>query len=165
MPKQLLIIRHAKSDWNYLNFSDFDRPLNDRGNLDAPEMAQRLVEKNIIPQQIISSPAVRAYTTACYFADAYKIEQSEIIKQKDIYEASVQTLLRVLTNLDNHLDFIAIFGHNPGLTNLVRTLCDKDLYNIPACGMAMIKFPFNDWKMVSAGTGELIFFDHPENEL
>ena len=67
MSKQLLLVRHAKSDWDNPKLSDFDRPLNSRGEKNAPEMAKRLLKKGLIPQQIVSSPAVRAITTARYF--------------------------------------------------------------------------------------------------
>ncbi len=93
------------------------------------------------------------------------MKQSGIILQKDIYESSVQALLRVITTIDKHLDFIALFGHNPGLTNLADILCDRDMHHIPTSGMVMISFPFDDWSMVSAGTGELIFFDYPKDGL
>ncbi len=68
MAKTLLLIRHAKSDWGNLMLSDFERPLNNRGEINAPEMAKRLVKRELFPQQLISSPALRAITTAKYFA-------------------------------------------------------------------------------------------------
>ncbi|MBC7912920.1 MAG: histidine phosphatase family protein, partial [Pyrinomonadaceae bacterium] len=71
--KQLLLVRHAKSDWNNSDLTDFERPLNKRGQKDAPEMAERLLHQHIIPQLIVSSPAVRALTTAEHFADAFGI--------------------------------------------------------------------------------------------
>lgn len=163
MPKQLLIIRHAKSDWAQ-NVSDFNRPLNKRGKSNAPEMSKRLVRKNIYPNQLVSSPALRAITTAKYFADALGIKKSDIIKEPDIYDALTQTLLDVVNKLDNQSDFTALFGHNPGLTQLVNDLSASNIYNIPTCGMALIEFPFDKWEMISRGTGELIFFDYPKKE-
>lgn len=163
MPKQLLIIRHAKSDWAQ-NVSDFNRPLNKRGESNAPEMSKRLVRKNIYPKQLVSSPALRAITTAKYFADVLGIKKSDIIKEPDIYDALTQTLLDVVNKLDNQSDFTALFGHNPSLTQLVNDLSGANIYNIPTCGMALLKFPFDNWEMVSRGTGELIFFDYPKND-
>ncbi|MGV3687241.1 MAG: SixA phosphatase family protein [Daejeonella sp.] len=164
MPKQLLLVRHAKSDWNDIQLPDFKRPLNSRGKANAPEMARRLVKKNIIPEQIVSSSAVRAIATARYFAKELGIEESAIIQNREIYEAFPHELMSIINSLDNIYSFTALFGHNPGITNLVTSLCNKDLYNIPTCGVALIRFPFDDWKMVSAGTGELAFYDYPKNE-
>ena len=161
--KQILLIRHAKSDWNDPAQKDFDRPLNNRGHKSAPEMAHRLVKKGIIPQQIISSPAMRAITTAKYFAEAFGIKNNEIQKEVAIYEASATTLLQVINKLDNQHDLIALVGHNPGLTNITVDLSDAAIDNIPTCGMALIEFPFDNWEMVSNGTGKLILFDYPKN--
>jgi phosphohistidine phosphatase len=163
MPKQLLLVRHAKSDWNDRKQSDFERPLNPRGEKNAPEMAKRLLEKDIIPQQIVSSPALRALTTARLFAGELGLRKSEIIKEPEIYEALTSTLMNVINNLDNKYSFTALFGHNPGITSLVSNLCNEDLYNIPTCGMVLIRFPFDDWNMVSAGTGEMVLYDFPKN--
>lgn len=164
MAKKLLIIRHAKSDWADINLSDFDRPLNKRGKKNAPEMAKRLVKRGLFPKQLVSSPALRAMTTAEYFAKELGIKKSEILKDPEIYEALTQSLLDTINHLDDRSDLTALFGHNPGITQLVNDLCNSNIYNIPTCGMALIRFPFDHWEMVSRGTGELIFFDYPRNE-
>lgn len=163
MAKQLLIIRHAKSEWGDLNIKDFNRPLNSRGHKNAPEMAKRLLNKNLIPQRIVSSPALRAITTAEYFAEIFGINSADIIKEPEIYDALPFTLLDIINNLDDNNDFIALVGHNPGLTNLLNLYCDTSIQNIPTCGMALIHFPFDSWKMLSRGTGDLILFDYPKN--
>ncbi|MEO8794970.1 MAG: histidine phosphatase family protein [Daejeonella sp.] len=162
--KKLLLIRHAKSDWNTPGQKDFDRSLNHRGEKNAPEMAKRAVKKGIIPQQIVSSTAKRAITTAGFFAEAFNIKKSEIRREASIYEANTTALLKVINNLDDKFEFIAVFGHNPGFTDLANVLSDADIYNIPTCGMVLIQFPFDSWKMVSAGTGEKLLFDYPKNE-
>ena len=163
MSKKLLIVRHAKSDWESGIKRDFDRPLNNRGEKNAPEMAQRLVNKNIIPEKIVSSPALRAITTAGIFAEAFGYSKSDILQEPKIYEASASTLLKVINKLPNDVDFVALFGHNPGLTEIVINLCNADIYNIPTCGMVLIDFPYEDWGMITNGSGEKVFFDFPKN--
>jgi phosphohistidine phosphatase len=162
MSKQLLIIRHAKSDWDDPKLADFDRPLNKRGHRDAPQMARKLLKKHIVPQQLVSSPAKRAITTAEYFADVFQLDKKHIRKEKDIYEASSSQLLKVVNSLDNHYDIIAIFGHNPGLSDLAINLCNQHI-EMPTCGAVLVNFPFDAWEMISNGTGELEFFDFPKN--
>jgi len=164
MAKTLLLIRHAKSDWADLMLSDFKRPLNQRGENNAPEMAKRLVKRDLFPQQFISSPALRAISTAKYFAKELHINPEDIIQEPEIYDALTNSLLEVVNNLDDSSDFTALFGHNPGITGLVNYLSDEKLFHMPTCGMALIKFPFDQWKMLSSGTGELVFFDFPKNE-
>ncbi len=164
MAKTLLLIRHAKSDWGDLMLSDFERPLNHRGEINAPEMAKRLAKRELFPQQFISSPALRAITTAKYFAKELHINSADIIQEKDIYDALTNSLLEVVNNLDESSNFTALFGHNPGITGLVNYLSNQEISHLPTCGMALIKFPFDQWKMVSSGTGELVFFDFPKND-
>ena len=164
MPKKLLIVRHAKAEDADFKKPDFKRALSARGKNDAPRMAGRLVEKGIFPQKFVSSPALRAISTARYFAIELGIVPLEIIQESEIYDALTFNLLDLINNLDNDLDFIAVFGHNPSITELLNQLCNTYISNIPTCGMALMEFTFDSWKMISMGTGELIFFDFPKNE-
>lgn len=161
MAKQLLLVRHAKSDWSNPMLSDFDRPLNKRGKENAPEMAKRLFYKGHKFDFILSSPAKRAKTTAKIFAGALQI--NEISLEENIYEANSQALLKIVNNISNDVETVAMFGHNPGFTDFVNYLADADIYNIPTAGMVFITFPFESWQMISKGTGDILFFDFPKN--
>lgn len=162
MAKQLLLIRHAKSDWGNADLRDFDRPLNKRGKANAPDMAERLVRQRIVPDLIVSSPALRALTTANFFATAWKIAPEAIQKEPTIYEASIKSLVSVINKIDNRYDRIALFGHNPGLTDLANYF-DGHIDNMPTCSVLMLEFPFDDWRMVSADTGKVLLYDYPKN--
>jgi len=164
MPKQLLIVRHAKAEEADFKKSDFKRALSPRGEKNAQEMAKRLKIKNLIPQKLYSSPALRAISTARYFADGLGIAQSEIIEDPEIYDALTHELLECISRMDEHADFVALFGHNPSITDLVNKLCGANIFNIPTCGLALIEFPFDSWKMLSDGTGELMLYDYPKKE-
>jgi len=161
MAKQLLLVRHGKSDWGNLDLKDFDRPLNKRGKENSPEMAERLLKRGFKFDLIVSSPAKRAKSTAKYFAEAYQIDSIQY--EEAIYEANTRTLLSVINGFNDSADTIIMFGHNPGFTDLANELSDADIYNIPTAGMVLISFPFDSWKMVSKGTGEMVFFDYPKN--
>ena len=163
MNKKLLLIRHAKSDWSTPNCSDFNRPLNERGKENAYKMANRLKLKGITPTLIISSPALRAVSTANLIVKEWDISEKVIKLNKSIYEASCDRLLKIINNFENENDFVTLFGHNNGITDLAVYLTDADIFNIPTCGMVMISFPFEDWKMVSKNTGEVEFYDYPKN--
>jgi phosphohistidine phosphatase len=162
MAKQLLLIRHAKSDWGNVGLRDFDRPLNKRGRNNAPEMAARLVKLQIIPELIVSSPALRAITTARFFADAWQIPSNKIQQEPSIYEAGIKSLMVVINNLPNEFNRIALFGHNPGLTDLTNYF-DGHLDNMPTCSVVLLEFPFDDWAMLSAATGKVRLFDYPKS--
>lgn len=162
MNKTLLIIRHAKSDWTGNNI-DFNRPLNHRGLENAPIMAKRIKKKNLIIDKIVSSPALRAFTTAKIMAKEWDFAEEKFTLNTEIYEASVPTLLKIINEIDNKSNCVALFGHNNGITNLVNYLSNAAIANIPTCGAVLISFPFDDWKMISQNTGDMLFFDYPKN--
>ena len=81
----------------------------------------------------------------------------------EIYEASCKSLLNIVNELNDEYQYIALFGHNNAITDLVIYLTDADLFNIPTCGMALIDLPCDSWKLVSKGIGSLVFFDYPKN--
>lgn len=164
MPKQILIVRHAKAEEADFKKPDFKRTLTHRGEKNAKEMAKRLKIKNLKPQKIFSSPAQRAILTAKHFADILDIKHSNIIQDLEIYDALTYSLYDWINNLEETADFIAIFGHNPSLTELVNIFCKTTIQHIPTSGIALIQFPFDSWEMLSEGTGDLLIFDYPKNE-
>jgi len=164
MAKQLIVVRHGKSDQGEYGMPDFDRTLNHRGNKNAHEMAERIIHKGIVPQQLVSSPALRAFSTAKHFADVLKVSYQDIQLEQSIYEANTTALLKVINQLNNEYDRIALFGHNPGLTELVNYLADAKIYNLPTAGVVVIDFPFDDWLLVSQHIGSLFFFDSPKGQ-
>ena len=165
MSKKLLIVRHAKSDWGNARITDFNRPINERGKSNAPIMGKRLKEKGIFPDTVISSPALRAITTAKLVTHELGFTTAKIKLEKSIYEATCATLLKIVNDFDNEHEMVALFGHNNGITDLAVYLTDAEIFNIPTSGMVMINFPFDDWKMVGKDTGEVEFFDYPKNSV
>jgi len=163
MSKQLLLVRHGKSEWGNAHLPDFDRPLNPRGHRNAPEMASRIAYKDLIPELIVSSPAMRAITTARHFSQVWEIPEDRFQEEEDIYEANTTTLLKVVNGLDNKYDKIALFGHNPGFTDFANYLTNAGIYNIPTCGTVLISFDTDDWKEISHSTGTLVEFDYPKS--
>jgi phosphohistidine phosphatase len=160
--KRLFLIRHAKSSWDNPNLPDIKRPLNDRGQRDAPRMAKRLKEKEITPDFMITSPAVRAMATAEALADILRYTQSKIKTDSDLYHADEDTLLRVVQNLSDKYDTVMLFGHNPGLTDFAERLTNVLIRNIPTCGIVACSFLISSWREVNWGKAKLDFFDFPK---
>lgn len=158
--KRLYIIRHAKSSWKDLSLDDFDRPLNKRGQRDAPFMGKVLKDLHVKPDIILSSPARRAKTTAQIIAKKVKYDK-EILFIDEIYEASAVTLHRILTKVDDENRVVFLFGHNPGLNELLEEYVDVD-ENIPTCGIATIEFDVKSWSEISELNAQLISFDYPK---
>lgn len=158
--KKLYLIRHAKSSWSDFALDDFDRSLNKRGKNNAPLMGKLLKDKNIIPDIFLSSPALRAKTTAKIIAK--KIEYTKkIIFDKEIYEASDATLHKMLTKLGNKNSIVFLVAHNPGLNILAEYYVDF-YENIPTCGIIKIEFDCNKWKNISSSNAKLISFEYPK---
>jgi phosphohistidine phosphatase len=161
--KSIFFIRHAKSSWDNASISDFERPLNERGKHDAPEMAKRLAKKDIKIDAFISSPAKRAKKTAQIFADAFDVEKESIIYVPELYNATVPVFSKVIKSLDEELKNIAIFSHNPGITEFVNTLTSEiRIDNIPTCGIFAVHFPEGSWSEFDTATKEFWFFDYPK---
>lgn len=160
----LTLVRHAKSSWDYDELSDFERPLNERGRRDAPEMAQRVRRLFGKPQRLISSPALRAITTAQVFADNLGIDSHDIVVRPKIYEASTDTLLRLVRELDEHDEHVMLFGHNPGLSQLAHQLAACDFDDLPTCGIAHLSLAAKVWQDVTPHCGKLLRFTYPKEK-
>lgn len=160
--KQLLLIRHAKSDWDDPSLDDFDRPLNGRGKRDAPLMAERLLEKKIKIDAFFSSPAKRAGKTARIIADAYH-KKDDIIYRDELYGAGEPVFFDVINGASNPHDCIAIFSHNPGITDFANFLTATRIDNIPTCGVFAIKADCKKWKDFAKAKKEFWFFDYPKS--
>lgn len=152
--KTLLLARHGKAEKAEFGSYDFKRKLVDRGKADVQRVAEILSSK-IIPQQIISSPAERAWQTAKIFAKNFQIEKKDIVQIESIYEASMASLLKVINEIDNRYDVVMLCGHNPAFEFAINYLCNTDIGHLPTAGLGIIEFEFNDWQMISAGTGVL----------
>jgi len=143
--KEVLLIRHAKSSWEYPHLPDLERPLNQRGLRDAPFMASFLRSQTIIPSNIISSPAARAWTTAEYFASEFDIAEDRIWKETELYFGSEEDWLDCIHNLDEEVSLPAFFSHNPLLTYFANRFTDDWIDNVPTCGIVCIKSTAEEW--------------------
>jgi phosphohistidine phosphatase len=160
--KTLLLIRHAKSSWDDASVSDFDRPLNERGKGDAPVMAHRLLDKKIKIDAFISSPAKRAKKTATIFAKEFKSDKDDIIFRSELYGAAEEVFYDVIQNTDDKFKNIAIFSHNPGLTDFANQLTDTRIDNIPTSGIFALKIDTKHWADFKKAKKEFWFSDYPK---
>jgi len=160
--KTLLLVRHAKSDWGNPALEDFDRPLNERGKRDAPAMARRLLDKNINIDAIISSPAKRAAKTAKAFAESYDLKKSRLQFKEELYMAGPAAFTAVIESADEKFESIAVFSHNPGITDFANELTNARIDNIPTCGVFAIKINTDTWKNFRNAPKEFWFFDYPK---
>lgn len=141
--KNLLILRHAKSSWEFTDLSDHDRPLNDRGKRDAPRMGKVLLKERLVPQLIISSSAARARTTAEKVAKTSHYS-GEITIDSSLYRTGASAYLNVLRSQASEFETVLIVGHNPDVEHLVEILTGN-VMEIPTCGLAYVKLLIKRW--------------------
>jgi phosphohistidine phosphatase len=162
--KKLLLVRHAKSSWNDITQADFDRPLNERGNKDAPRMAKRLIKDGVEIDAFISSPAVRALTTAEYFAEAYDVKKKNVVTDQILYHPEPKNFFEIISRLSDDHKTVAIFSHNPGITEFVNQLTEVRVDDMPTCAIYALKVDIKSWKDFREAEKKFWFFDYPKNE-
>lgn len=158
----LTLIRHAKSSWDDPGLNDFERPLNARGRRDAPRMAEHVLRHFGRPDRLVSSPALRAITTARIFSDTGHFPVEALLVLPRIYEASGDTLRQVLLELPAEDIHVALFGHNPGLSELAHGLAPCPFDELPTCGAVQIELPLTPGVAMDVGGGVVRHYAAPK---
>lgn len=159
--KTLYLIRHAKSSWKDSGMTDFERPLNERGDRDASEMGRRLKERNDIPDLIISSEAKRALTTAKKIRAELQGDV-DFMTDPRLYHSSPSTILKVINEVGAHIQRLCIVCHNPGISELNYVLTGQPIEMVTAA-IAKIELDIDGWEAAYHGCGSLVHFDYPKN--
>lgn len=163
--KTLCLIRHAKSSWENISLSDYERPLNKRGERDAPLLGKVLSKIISTPDIIYSSPAKRAITTAHIIAGKLSYDKTQIIENEKIYDSSISDIMKIIYTTPDKFNSIMMFGHNPTFTMLSNYLSDKSIDNLPTCGFVQIDFKLEKWKELEGNTGKLVLYEYPKKYL
>lgn len=162
--KTLYIIRHAKSSWADTSISDFDRPLNERGKKDAPAMAEKLLDKKLKIDAFISSPAKRAKKTCIEFCKIYEADKDNIILVNELYNAAANNFYEIIAGLDDKFKRVAIFSHNPGITDFVNSLIPSvNIDNMPTCAVFAVETYIQNWADFKTSTRKFLFLDYPKH--
>jgi len=166
MKRTLVLIRHAKSDWNIPGQPDFERTLNERGKKDAPVMGQRLLQQQIIPDLILSSSAKRAMKTAKLIAKEVGYDKDNIQYIDKLYHAPPAVFESVIkeSNINDDVQTLFMVAHNPGITQFVFDLAHElPLADMPTCAIAGITFEAEHWHEFPDAIFKLSYFDYPKN--
>lgn len=155
--KVLYMVRHAKSSWEH-DLVDHQRPLDERGKMDARLVSIQVKNEINPPQKIITSDANRALSTARFFKDALSVADEDFIMNHDLYDFGGQNVLRIIKELNNSVDRVMIVGHNHAFTSIVNMLGNKYVENVPTCGFLMIEFDSDNWSTIKGGNTKKIIF-------
>jgi phosphohistidine phosphatase len=158
--KKLLLIRHAKAT-HETGYIDFERPLKPSGLRDAAIMAGRLKEHGVIPQILVTSPALRTLATANVISEHLGLARAEEIKK--IYEAEPDDLIEVISQFDDEHNFIGLVGHNPAIEQLIYVLSGQPV-SVPPGALGLIELDVDTWAAVRENSGALVFYDSPKDE-
>lgn len=160
--KTLYLLRHAKSSWDDPELKDFERPLAKRGLNDAPVMAARFLARDKSVEFIVSSPAIRAKTTAKIFAETLGFPEDDIVSNPELYFAGTGMFLKAASQVDENCESAMLVGHNPAITEFANMMANADIDNVPTCGLVELSLPINNWSEVETGSATLIDFDYPK---
>ena len=167
MTFKLYIMRHAKSDWSSAETSDFDRPINGRGQESARLIGQWLVDNNKIPQHIVSSSALRAKQTTALVLTAFnEVVPENVIYDDILYLANLDSLLQCIQKYKSGLSSLMLVAHNPGLEELVHYLSNKAastdnmINSMTTANVAVFEYPDNEFDVYS-DKGKLVEFIRP----
>jgi phosphohistidine phosphatase len=144
--------------------SDFDRPLNERGKENAPVMAHRLKQTKIKIEAFVSSPAKRAKKTAKIFMKELGADENELILLPSLYDASVNDFYKAIEDFEDTFSCVALFSHNPGITDFINSLECQPVYNMPTCGVYAIEIHTEKWRELKDAEKKFLFFDFPKKK-
>ena len=159
--RELMLLRHAKSDWKQPGLIDIARPLSDKGKKNALKIGKWLKSQNLMPDLILVSPAQRAQQTLrriCSECSANTVTVDEL------YLADLDTLRKILADAPA-AERVMIIGHNPGLERLYRFLHNEPeedaIHLFPTASLAHFILP-QDWNNLEQGDGKLTQFIRPK---
>lgn len=160
--KHIYLVRHAKSSWADYSIPDHDRPLNERGKRDAPFMAAKLLESGQDIHAVLSSTARRARKTATAFRKAFELEKDQMVLDRSLYHAMPDEIIKAIQALPDSWTSVAVFGHNPGFTDLANRFPEVYIDNVPTCGILGSRCDVSSWMDWSPESAEQLFFYYPK---
>jgi phosphohistidine phosphatase len=151
--KRLTLMRHANAEWKDAQISDFDRPLNRRGNSEAQAMGRRLIVLRLKPTVLLTSSAKRAQQTADIIAREMGIAPGNLRSEESLYLAAAADLLRVVRESGPRIPHLMIVGHNPGISEIAQLLAPAPRSeDMGTAGICSITFDARNWAGVCART-------------
>ncbi|MFV9473200.1 SixA phosphatase family protein [Advenella sp. RU8] len=162
--KTLLLVRHAKSSWSDPTLTDRIRPLSGRGKHDVIKMGERLANRGVKPDLLVSSPAVRALETAKAIGKEIEYKKKNISVNDRLYACQPRDILEIVKDFDNGLSYVMLVGHNPELTDFVHLFTDSVAY-MSTCAMLELRFYVDAWADIARENLQDIFYDFPKNEI
>ncbi len=161
MAKQLLLLRHGKSDWNADYGNDHQRPLAPRGIKAACEMGSQLASAGQAPDLVVSSTAVRAQLTAELAAEAGEWD-CNIATSRSLYHGGISALREIVLALPEDHQRVMLVGHQPTWSEFLSALIGGGDIRFPTAAAARVDLPAYRWSDLQFGSGELVWLLPPK---
>lgn len=157
--KTVILVRHGKAKLAHPELDDIDRPLRHRGKVDSDRMARELADLDVSVDALISSPALRARSTASLFADQLFLP---VETDERIYNGMDSDLLDVIQEMNEDFSTVLLVGHNPSISDLLRDLLDDDMEDLPTASVAVLEMNVKDWQEIHSGSASLEYLLTPD---
>ena len=163
--KTIYLLRHAKSSWDDSSLSDKDRPLSPRGLRDAPDMGARFAARGESVERVLTSPAVRAHTTARLFCEACGFPPGDIVVESDLYFSGSASIGDLLLAQDDAVRSLMLVFHNPDITYFANSIdYSVRIDNVPTCGLVKLVSDIAQWRDWDVDNTDFDYFDYPKNQ-
>lgn len=167
--RELILFRHGKSSWDDPELDDFARPLAPRGAKAAGLMSEWLVEKGLVPDHVLCSPAVRTRATLALAVARFSAPKPSVEFLDELYLANPATILAAIRNAPPERQRCMVVGHNPGLHALALELVgsggkkqiEQMALKFPTAAVAHLSFAVDGWEEVAGASGKLENFATP----
>lgn len=154
----LMILRHAKSDWRAEYGTDRERPLNKRGIRSAQAVGRFVADYRLVPDLVLTSPAVRAADTARTAASTGEWG-TRIIEVAGLYGADPDGVLALIRRVEN-AERLMVVGHEPTMSGLLQRMSGS-YARVPTGTLASLTIASTRWADAGWGTGRLELYVRP----
>ncbi|MBL7779221.1 MAG: histidine phosphatase family protein [Chitinophagales bacterium] len=161
--KQLVLIRHTKSDWSNFSLRDYDRPIKESRKQDATNMAKHLYKLGLQPDGIICSPALRTKQTAKLLCKGLKFDFEKIVFDERLYESSAEDYMAVIQEVVAVVNTLVVIGHNPSITYFANKYANVQIDDVPTTGVVWLEFSGKDWLLSKSDKSRLKHFFTPSS--
>jgi phosphohistidine phosphatase len=163
-PRRLTLLRHGKAEAVDACPEDFERALTHRGGIEAQNMATRLVQRDLIPDLLLVSPAERAWATAEIIAATCELDPKQVQCARELYLGSPETTWRLLAHCAASLSHIMICGHNPALSQIASRFGPKlQRRELSTAGIATAVWLRGDWQTLQPENADSCDMDDPDS--
>lgn len=162
--KELLIMRHSKTESQGFHGKDFSRNLTEKGIAQSESQGQFLASQPFVPQKIIVSPSNRTQQTLAYLLPKTEWSNTEVQSIDKLYHASLSILLKTISETNEEIQRLMIIGHNFGVLDLVQYFSNEYLNKYKTGSISLFQFQVESWSLLEANVATKMYLKAPVNE-